>query len=184
MDLRSQSRSRCDPGGRVLRRTHQTVRQREIKPKKYVNVSSNMMGRIVRCGKEGDRSAMELLCPAESIRASGCSVGATSLDHQANSRQSASYVRGRAVFPKAEITRSEATLSEQTKLRWRADVERGLIARRLTIDQGRLRHQPAQLNPPRRASAAEAQVAALKQRDSTYRITHSVLRSLVCPRSF
>src|SRR4029078_12685624 len=58
--------------GRVLRQdlTQTVSANGEIKPKKYVNVSSNMMGRIVGLPvKEGDRVRRgELLVQLESIQ--------------------------------------------------------------------------------------------------------------------
>ena len=58
--------------GRVIRQdlTQTVSANGEIKPKKYVNVSSNMMGRIVRLPvKEGDRIRQgDLLVQLESIQ--------------------------------------------------------------------------------------------------------------------
>src|SRR3989454_8968162 len=106
--------------GRVLRQdlTQTVSANGEIKPKKYVNVSSNMMGRIVRLPvKEGDRVREgNLLVQIESIqseadvRSAEASLDAaeTELEGMSASIRSAEATVASA---KAEITRSEADLA-------------------------------------------------------------------------
>src|SRR5919204_3045278 len=106
--------------GRVVRQdlTQTVSANGEIKPKKYVNVSSNMMGRIVRLPvKEGDRVREgSLLVQLESIqseadvRSAEASLDAaqTEVEGMAASIRSAEAAVNSA---KAEITRSEADLS-------------------------------------------------------------------------
>src|SRR5689334_1721396 len=66
--------------GRVVRQdlTQTVIANGEIKPKKYVNVSSNMMGRIVRLPvKEGDRVRDgQLLAQLEKIQSEADVVAA------------------------------------------------------------------------------------------------------------
>src|SRR6059058_1377526 len=106
--------------GRVVRQdlTQTVSANGEIKPKKYVNVSSNMMGRIVRLPvKEGDRVREgSLLVQLESIqseadvRSAEASFDAaqTELEGMSASIRSAEATVASA---KAEITRSQADLA-------------------------------------------------------------------------
>src|ERR1041384_3026668 len=90
----------------------------EIKPKKYVNVSSNMMGRIVRLPvKEGDRVRDgDLLVQLESIQSEAdvkaaeatLDAAQTEVEGMAASIRSAEAAVASA---KAEIARSEADLA-------------------------------------------------------------------------
>src|SRR5262247_3361542 len=110
----------------------------EIKPKKYVNVSSNMMGRIVRLPvKEGDRIHQgELLVQLESIqseadvRAAEATLDAAQTEVEG---MSASIRSGEAAVTsaKAEITRAEADLAraEQNFERTQRMSKEGLIAK-------------------------------------------------------
>src|SRR5499426_2709559 len=100
----------------------------EIKPKKYVNVSSNMMGRIVRLPvREGDHVRDgDLLVQLESIQtAADVQAAEASLDAAQTEVEgmSASIRSAEAAITsaKAEITRSDADLS-RAKQNWdRAD---------------------------------------------------------------
>src|SRR4030095_10654756 len=105
--------------GRVVRQdlTQTVSANGEIKPKKYVNVSSNMMGRIVRLPvKEGDHvRGGELLVQLESIQSEAdVSAAEASLDAAQTEVEGmgASIRSGEAAVTsaKAEITRSEADL--------------------------------------------------------------------------
>src|SRR4029079_12321521 len=89
----------------------------EIKPKKYVNVSSNMMGRIVRLPvKEGDHARDgQLLVQLESIQTEAdVHAAEASLDAAQTEVEgmAASIRSGEAAIAsaKAEITRAEADL--------------------------------------------------------------------------
>src|SRR5262249_50606746 len=105
--------------GRAVRQdlTQSVSANGEIKPKKYVNVSSNMMGRIVRLPvKEGDHVRDgNLLVQLESIqseadvRAAEASLDAaqTEVEGMSASIRSAEAAVSSA---KTEITRSEADL--------------------------------------------------------------------------
>src|SRR2546427_8198001 len=167
--------------GRVIRKdlTQTVSANGEIKPKKYVNVSSNMMGRIVRLPvKEGDHvRAGTLLVQLESIqseadvRSAEASLDAaqTELEGMSASIRSAQAAVASA---KAEITRSEADLARAKQNLDRAEqlAKEGLIAKeqydraKADFDVG-----SAQLNAAKaRLAQAEAQEAqALTQRDST-----------------
>src|ERR1044071_9636834 len=106
--------------GRVVRQdlTQTVSANGEIKPKKYVNVSSNMMGRIVRMPvKEGDRvKDGDLLVQLESIqteadvKAAEATLDAaqTEVERMAASIRSAEAAVSSS---KAEIMRSEADLA-------------------------------------------------------------------------
>src|SRR5207237_9245529 len=106
--------------GRVVRQdlTQTVSANGEIKPKKYVNVSSNMMGRIVRLPvKEGDRVREgNLLVQLESIqseadvRSAEASLDAAQAEVEG---MSASIRSAEAAITsgKAEITRAEADLA-------------------------------------------------------------------------
>ena len=90
----------------------------EIKPKKYVNVSSNMMGRIVRLPvKEGDRvRSGDLLVQLEAVQSEAdVSSAEASLDaSQAEVEGMAASIRSAeagVTSAKAEITRSDADLA-------------------------------------------------------------------------
>ena len=167
--------------GRVLRQdlTQTVSANGEIKPKKYVNVSSNMMGRIVRLPvKEGDRVREgNLLVQIESIqseadvRSAEASLDAAEVELEG---MSASIRSAEAAITsgKAEITRSEADLARSKQAFDRAEqmAKEGLIAKeqyeRTKADYD---ISVAQLNAARaRLAQAEAQLGqVLKQHDST-----------------
>src|SRR5262245_16541173 len=105
--------------GRVVRQdlTQTVSANGEIKPKKYVNVSSNMMGRIVRMPvKEGDHVRDgDLLVQLESIQSEAdVRAAEATLDAaQAEVEGMAASIRSSdaaVVSAKAEITRAEADL--------------------------------------------------------------------------
>src|SRR2546423_6100579 len=105
--------------GRVMRQdlTQTVSANGEIKPKKYVNVSSNMMGRIVRMPvKEGDRVRDgDLLVQLESIQteADVRAAEATLDAAQAEVEGMAASIRSAeaaVVSSEADITRAEAEL--------------------------------------------------------------------------
>jgi HlyD family secretion protein len=167
--------------GRVARQdlTQTVSANGEIKPKKYVNVSSNMMGRIVRLPvKEGNQVREgDLLVQLESIQ-SAADVSAA----EANLDAAQSEVEGMAASirsaeasvasAKAEITRSEADLAraKQNFDRMASMSKEGLIAKE-AYDRAKADFDisAAQLNATKaRLLQAEAQLAqVLKQRDST-----------------
>src|SRR6266571_3365404 len=167
--------------GRAIRQdlTQTVSANGEIKPKKYVNVSSNMMGRIVRLPvKEGDRVREgSLLVQLESIqseadvRSAEASFDAaqTELEGMSASIRSAEATIASA---KAEITRSEADLARAKQNFSRAEqmTREGLIAKE-QYDRAKTDFDisSAQLNAAKaRLAQAEAQEAqALTQRDST-----------------
>src|SRR5881296_868387 len=166
--------------GRAIRQdlTQTVSANGEIKPKKYVNVSSNMMGRIVRLPvKEGDRVREgSLLVQLESIqsdadvRSAEASFDAaqTEVEGMSASMRSAEATVASA---KAEITRSEADLARANQNFSRAEqmAREGLIA---TEQYDRTKADfdisSAQLNAAKaRLAQAEAQEAqALTQRNS------------------
>src|SRR5262247_2740484 len=151
----------------------------EIKPKKYVNVSSNMMGRIVRLPvREGDHVRDgDLLVQLESIQtAADVQAAEASLDAAQTEVEgmSASIRSSEAAITsaKAEIARSEADLS-RAKQNWdRAEklTKEGVMAKE-AYDRAKADYDisAAQLNAAKsRLEQAEAQLAqALKQRDGT-----------------
>src|SRR2546423_1869381 len=101
--------------GRAVRQdlTQTVSANGEVKPKKYVNVSSNMMGRIVRMPvKEGDRVRdVELLVQLESIQTEADVKAAEATLDAAQTEvegMSASIRSAEAAITsaKAEITRS------------------------------------------------------------------------------
>src|SRR5947199_9537333 len=105
--------------GRAIRQdlTQTVSANGEIKPKKYVNVSSNMMGRIVHMPvKEGDRVRDgDLLVQLESIQteADVRAAEATLDAAQAEVEGMAASIRSAeaaVVSSKADITRAEADL--------------------------------------------------------------------------
>src|SRR5438093_4971123 len=167
--------------GRAIRQdlTQTVSANGEIKPKKYVNVSSNMMGRIVRLPvKEGDRVREgSLLVQLESIqseadvRSAEASFDAaqTELEGMSASIRSAEATDASA---KAEITRSKADLARAKQNFSRAEqmTREGLIAKE-QYDRAKADFDisSAQLNAAKaRLAQAEAQEAqALTQRDST-----------------
>src|SRR5436309_1750079 len=167
--------------GRAIRQdlTQTVSANGEIKPKKYVNVSSNMMGRIVRLPvKEGDRVREgSLLVQLESIqseadvRSAEASFDAaqTELEGMSASIRSAEATLAPA---KAEITRSEADLARAKQNFSRAEqmTREGLIAKE-QYDRAKADFDisSAQLNAAKaRLAQAEAQEAqALTQRAST-----------------
>src|SRR5438876_2734004 len=167
--------------GRAIRQdlTQTVSANGEIKPKKYVNVSSNMMGRIVRLPvKEGDRVREgSLLVQLESIqseadvRSAEASFDAaqTELEGMSASIRSAEAT---VASGKAEITRSEADLARAKQNFSRAEqmTREGLIAKE-QYDRAKADFDisSAQLNAAKaRLAQAEAQEAqALTQRAST-----------------
>src|SRR5437870_13172850 len=167
--------------GRAIRQdlTQTVSANGEIKPKKYVNVSSIMMGRIVRLPvKEGDRVRDgSLLVQLESIqseadvRSAEASFDAaqTELEGMSASMRSAEATVASA---KAEITRSEADLARAKQNFSRAEqmTREGLIAKE-QYDRAKADFDisSAQLNAAKaRLAQAEAQEAqALTQRAST-----------------
>jgi HlyD family secretion protein len=151
----------------------------EIKPKKYVNVSSNMMGRITRLPvKEGDHVRDgELLAQLESIQSEAAVRSAeASLDAAQTEVEGmvASIRSGEAAVAsaKAEITRSEADLVRTKQNFDRAEKmsKEGLIAKE-AYDRAKADDDIAlaSLNAAKaRLTQAEAQLAQLfKQRDGT-----------------
>src|SRR6266568_4862113 len=146
--------------GRAIRQdlTQTVSANGEIKPKKYVNVSSNMMGRIVRLPvKEGDR-----------VREGSLLVQLESIQSEADVRSAEATVAS----AKAEITPSEADLARAKQNFSRAEqmTREGLIAKE-QYDRAKADFDisSAQLNAAKaRLAQAEAQEAqALTQRDST-----------------
>src|SRR5438876_5542455 len=151
----------------------------EIKPKKYVNVSSNMMGRIVRLPvKEGDHVREgDLLVQLESIqteadvRAAEASLDAAQTEVEGMSASIRS-AEAAVTSSKAEIARAEADLSraKQNFDRGERMSKEGLIARE-AYDRSKADYDisAAQLNAAKaRLAQAEAQLGqVLKQRDST-----------------
>src|SRR5215472_1039925 len=126
--------------GRVVRQdlTQTVSANGEVKPKKYVNVSSNMMGRIVHMPvKEGDRVRNgDLLVQLESIQTEAdVKAAEASLDAaQAEVEGMAASIRSAdaaVVSAKAEITRSEADLVRAKQAYDRAEKmsKEGLIAK-------------------------------------------------------
>src|SRR5437870_8076157 len=126
--------------GRAVRQdlTQTVSANGEVKPKKYVNVSSNMMGRIVRMPvKEGDRVRDgELLVQLESIQTEADVKAAEATLDAAQTEvegMSASIRSAEAAITsaKAEITRSEADLMRAKQAFDRADAmsKEGLIAK-------------------------------------------------------
>src|SRR5215813_10193164 len=167
--------------GRVVRQdlTQTVSANGEIKPKKYVNVSSNMMGRIVRLPvKEGDHVRDgSLLVQLESIQTEAdVKAAEASLDAAQTEVEgmSASIRSSEAAITsaKAEIARSDADLS-RAKLNWdRAEklTKEGVMAKE-AYDRAKADYDitGAQLNAAKsRLEQADAQLAqALKQRDGT-----------------
>jgi len=167
--------------GRVVRQdlTQTVSANGEIKPKKYVNVSSNMMGRIVRLPvKEGDHvQDGSLLVQLESIQSEAdVHAAEASLDAAQTEVEgmSASIRSSEAAIAsaKAEIARSEADLA-RAKQNWdRAEklTKEGVMAKE-AYDRAKADYDisAAQLNAAKsRLDQAEAQLAqTLKQRDGT-----------------
>src|SRR5215467_3937527 len=126
--------------GRVARQdlTQTVSANGEIKPKKYVNVSSNMMGRIVHMPvKEGDRvRSGDLLVQLESIQSEAdVKAAEASLDAaEAEVEGMSASIRSAdatVASAKAEITRSDADLvrSRQAFDRSEQMNKEGLIAK-------------------------------------------------------
>lgn len=170
--------------GRVVRQdlTQTVSANGEIKPKKYVNVSSNMMGRIVHMPvKEGDRVRNgDLLVQLESIQSEAdVKAAEASLDSaQAEVEGMSASIRSAdatVASSKADITRSEADLvrARQSFERSEQMNKEGLIAKD-AFEKAKADYDIAQatLNSAKaRLAQAEAQSAqVLKQRDST--VTH------------
>jgi HlyD family secretion protein len=170
--------------GRVVRQdlTQTVSANGEIKPKKYVNVSSNMMGRIVHMPvKEGDRVRNgDLLVQLESIQSEAdVKAAEASLDAaQAEVEGMSASIRSAdaaVTSAKADITRSEADLVRAKQAFDRSEQmnKEGLIAKD-AFEKAKADYEIAQasLNSAKaRLAQAEAQSAqVLKQRDST--ITH------------
>ena len=167
--------------GRVVRQdlTQTVSANGEIKPKKYVNVSSNMMGRIVRLPvKEGDHVREgDLLVQLESIqteadvRAAEASLDAAQTEVEGMSASIRS-AEAAVTSSKAEIARAEADLSraKQNFDRGERMSKEGLIARE-AYDRSKADYDisAAQLNAAKaRLAQAEAQLGqVLKQRDGT-----------------
>ena len=166
--------------GKVVRQdlTQTVSANGEIKPKKYVNVSSNMMGRIVRMPvKEGDRvKDGELLVQLESIQSEAdVSAAEAALDAAQTEVEgmSASIRSAEAsvTSAKAEITRAEADLARAKQSFERAErgYKEGVISKE-TYDRAKADYDisAAQLSSAKaRLAQAEAQGAqVLKQRDS------------------
>ena len=167
--------------GRVVRQdlTQTVSANGEIKPKKYVNISSNTMGRIVRMPvKEGDHvKEGELLIRLESIQTeadvksaeAGLDAAQAELEGMSAQIRSADAAVNSA---KAEITRSEADLTRAKQNLDRAERmnKDGLISRE-QYDRTRADYDiaAATLNSARaRLAQSEAQGAQmLKQRDGT-----------------
>src|SRR5215467_16155826 len=126
--------------GRVVQQdlTQTVSANGEIKPKKYVNVSSNMMGRIVHMPvKEGDRVREgNLLVQLESIqteadvRAAEASLDAAQAEVEGMSASIRS-ADAAVASAKADITRSEADLARAKQAYDRAEQmsKEGLIAK-------------------------------------------------------
>ena len=167
--------------GRVVRQdlTQTVSANGEIKPKKYVNVSSNMMGRIVRLPvKEGDRvKDGQLLVQLEAVQSEADVRSAeASLDaSQAEVEGMAAQIRSSeaaVTSSKAEITRSEADLvrTRQAYDRAKQMQKEGLISNdQFERTRADFDIADATLNSAKaRLSQAEAQLGqVLKQRDST-----------------
>lgn len=167
--------------GRVVRQDlSQTVSANgEVKPKKYVNVSSNMMGRIVQMPvKEGDQVREgDLLVRLESIQSEAdVQAAEATLDAaQAELEGMAASIRSSEASinsAKAEITRSEADVVRAKQNFDRAERmnKEGLISRE-QYDRAKtdLDIATAQLGSARaRLAQTEAQASqVLKQRDGT-----------------
>ena len=167
--------------GRVVRQdlTQTVSANGEIKPKKYVNVSSNIMGRIVRLPvKEGDRvKDGQLLVQLEAVQSEADVRSAeASLDaSQAEVEGMAAQIRSSeaaVTSSKAEITRSEADLvrTRQAYDRAKQMQKEGLISNdQFERTRADFDIADATLNSAKaRLSQAEAQLGqVLKQRDST-----------------
>jgi HlyD family secretion protein len=166
----------------------------EIKPKKYVNVSSNMMGRIVRLPvKEGDRVHKgDLLVKLEAVQSQAdVSSAEASLDAaQTDIEGMAAAIRAAeagVTSAKAEITRSEADMV-RAKLAFARSQEmakEGLIAREeFEGDKAAYDVAEAELNSANAHLAqCEAQLdQTLKQRDSTSIRTAQQRASLIRAR--
>ena len=150
----------------------------EIKPKKYVNISSNMMGRIVRMPfKEGDLvKDGQLLVQLESIqseadvKAAEASLDAAQTDVEGMSASIRS-AEASVTSAKAEITRAEADLARAKQNFERAEKgnAQGVIPKE-AFERAKADYDisNAQLTAAKaRLSQAEAQAAqVLKQRDS------------------
>src|SRR5438552_3798869 len=165
--------------GRVTRQdlTQTVSANGEIKPKKYVNISANAMGRIVRLPvKEGDRVREgDLLIRLESVqteaevRSAEASLDAAQAELEGMSAQIRS-AEAAVNSAKAEITRSEADLNRARQNFDRAErmSRDGLISRE-QYDRAKADFDitGAQLGAARaRLAQAEAQSAqAQKQRD-------------------
>jgi HlyD family secretion protein len=167
--------------GRVARQdlTQTVIANGEIKPKKYVNVSSNMMGRIVRLPvKEGDRVRDgQLLVQLEKIQSEADVVAAqATLDAAQNDVEgmgaSVRSAEAAVATAKAEITRAEADFAraKQSFDRAASMAKEGLIPKE-QLDQRKADYDIslATLNSAKtRQAQAEAQLAQiLNQRDST-----------------
>lgn len=165
--------------GRVLRQdlTQTVTANGEIKPKKYVNISSNMMGRIVQMPvKEGDHVAEDaLLIRLESIqteaevRAAEANVEAAQAELEgmsASIRSSEASINS----ARAELARSEADFNRAQQNFSRAERmnKDGLISKE-QFDRTKAEFDiaSAQINASRaRLAQTEAQAAqALKQKD-------------------
>src|SRR5215510_15098676 len=165
--------------GKVQRQdlTQTVTANGEIKPKKYVNISSNMMGRIVHMPvKEGDHvNASDLLIRLESVQTeSDVTAAQSSLDAaqaelegmDASTRSSEASVQS----ARAEVTRAEADHNRAKLNQDRAESmnKEGLISRE-QLDQSKatLEIAFASLNSAKaRLAQTEAQSAqVLKQKE-------------------
>lgn len=167
--------------GRVARQdlTQTVSANGEIKPKKYVNISSNTMGRIVRMPvKEGDHVRdgallirLESIQTEAEVKSAEASLDAAQTELEGMSAQIRSQ-EAAVNSAKAEITRSEADLNRSKQNLDRAErmTKEGLISRE-QYDRTKADYDiaSAQLNAARaRLAQAEAQGAqVLKQREGT-----------------
>jgi HlyD family secretion protein len=167
--------------GRAVRQdlTQTVSANGEIKPKKYVNVSSHTMGRIVRLPvKEGDHvRENELLVQLESIQSeadvksaeASLDAAQTEVEGMSASIRSAEAAVASA---KTEITRSEADFARAKQNFDRSErmSKEGLIAKE-AYDRAKADYDisSAQVSTAKaRLDQADAQLAqALKQRDGT-----------------
>src|SRR5262249_33888987 len=167
--------------GKVARQdlTQTVTANGEIKPKKYVNISSNTMGRIVHMPvKEGDHVRQgDLLIRLESIQtAADVSSAEAALNAAGTELEGMSaQVRSNDASintDKADIARYEADLNRAKQNLDRAELmtKDGLISRE-QYDHTKAEYDiaAAQLNSAHaRLTQAEAQAAAaVKQRDGT-----------------
>jgi multidrug efflux pump subunit AcrA (membrane-fusion protein) len=180
----AESRSVAVQSGRVLRQdlTQTVSANGEIKPKKYVNVSSNMMGRIVGLPvKEGDRvrEASSSFSSNPFRAASRVTAAEASLDAASNESRECLHRSGlpkrqpqrqrpRSLDPKPTLSRQSRTSIARTECERKA-----CSPRERSIGQSGLRNLSRSVERfEGRLSQAEAQMSqVLKQRDA--RCAHS-----------